>query len=312
MDPHAPDGTARIRTRAKDVERLCSNPASLDKTTKNHLRSIFDRFLAIVREDSSVFESTHYTKGKVFAPIELVAVCCMIAHWGDSRPNGLYRGDICGLRDQIRGVTNLEIRASKEVWAICWKYIEDLDSIRGTIDGSTITKGLLFSDNWANATVAVRPGPPPKRANAPTVPRMVGRPRSPGDDHEYRPTAPARKPGSSQRKKPGRVPKAKDTRPQASGPPSPPKPFAGHRPVWKPGDNDVSTSSSSDDDDDDITPGEGAPTANLAPGPTPEPQGSSARKRAIMELGTGNNTSWDLEAKKAKLMAGRIKQEPGT
>ena len=308
MDPSTPDGIPRIRTRARDTERLCSNGSSLDRATKTQLRQIFDRFLGLVREDPSVFKSEDYKKAKVFAPIELVAVCCMISQWGDSRPNGLYRGDIRGLRERLRGVTNLQVRASDDCWTICWNYIDDLDGIRGTIDGSTAAKGPHASDYTEDPTVAVRPEPPSQRASAPTVPSMLRRRGTPGeDDGDYRPTASAKKPGPSQRKKPGRVPKPKDGPPRVPRQRASPKPFAGHYPVWKPGDNDPSSSSSSDDDDVN-TPGMGPPVED----PTQNVPTTSARKRALMELGSGNNASLDLEAKKAKLMAVRVKQEPGT
>jgi len=293
----------RLKNRVPAIEKLCSDSASLDKTTKNHLRQIFDRLLEIVREDPSVFESSQYTRGKAFGPIELIAVCSMIAHWGDSRPNGLYRGDIRGLRERLREPTVGELRGSYECWAISWKYIEDLDIIRGTVDGSTTAKDQPAPESWSNSTVAGRPGPPGKGTTAPTVPNMLGRGRPPGEaDGDYRPTAPARKPGPSQRKNPAKAAKPNNAPPQKFGRSNSPKPFAGHRPVYNP-DDDSSSSSSSDDDNPN---GGGPPLVPLIPAA----QSSSARKRAIMELGSGNNAALDLEAKKARLMAGRIKQEP--
>lgn len=317
LDASAADGVPRIRNSIPNVERLCSNSAALNVQTKKFLRSIFDRILAIVREDASVFESANYTKAKAFAPVELLSVCSMIAHWGDTRPNGLYRGDIRGLRDRLRQYGG-ELRGSKECWDICWTYIEDLASIRGTIDGSTTAKGLQATTNWADSAVAVRPGPPVSNPTAPTVPDMGGRRRPSEEDDEFRPNGAAHKPSMTQRKQPKAAPKPKNTTPQVRSKPSSPtnQPFAGHRPVWQPGDN-----SSSSDDDDDVPSRASAPVAMAAPSAAaassaPEPvrmgQSSSARKRAIMELGTGNNAALDLEAKKAKLMAGRIKQEKET
>ena len=301
MDPSAPNGMPRLKNRVPAIEKLCSDPAALDKTTKNHLRRIFDRLLGIVREDASVFESAHYKKAKAFGPIELIAVCCMIAHWGDTRPNGLYRGDIRGLRELLRE-SHVELRGNWECWSMSWKYIEDLDSIRGTIDGSTSAKSQGAGGGWENPTVAVRAGPPSKRTNAPTVPKMLGRGKTPGEpDSEYRPSPSARKVGPAQRKQPTKAFKP-NAPSQGFGKSASPKPFAGHRPVYNPENAESSSSSSSDDD----ASGENASITKAAPAITP----SSARKRAILDLGSGNNAALDLEAKKAKLMAGRIKQEP--
>jgi len=304
MDPSAANGMPRLKNRVPAIEKLCSDSASLDKTTKNHLRQIFDRLLEIIREDPSVFESSQYSRAKAFGPIELIAVCSMIAHWGDSRPNGLYRGDIRGLRERLREATVGELRGSYECWAISWKYIEDLDIIRGTVDGSTTAKNQAAPESWSNLAVAVRPGPPVKRTTAPPVPHMLPRGRPHGEaDGDYRPTAPARKSGPTQRRKPAKAPKPSNAPPGDFGRSNSPKPFAGHRPVYNP-DDDSSSSSSSDDDNPN---GGGAPLVPVLP----VVQSSSARKRAIMELGSGNNAALDLEAKKARLMAGsRIKQEP--
>lgn len=304
MDPSAANGRPRLKNRVPAIEKLCSDSASLDKTTKNHLRQIFDRLLEMVREDASVFESSQYARGKAFGPIELIAVCSMIAHWGDSRPNGLYRGDIRGLRERLREATVGDLRGSDECWAICWKYIEDLDIIRGTVDGSTTARDGPTRESWSNSTVAVRAGPPSKKTTAPQVPHMLPRGRPPGEaDGNYQPTAPGRKPGSTQRRKPAKAPKPNNAAPKDLGRSKSPKPFAGHRPVYNP-DDDSSNSSSDDDNlDNGDTP--------LVP-VVPAVQSSSApRKRPIMELGSGNNAALDLEAKKARLMAGsKIKQEP--
>ena len=303
MDPSAPNGIPRLKNRVPAIEKLCSDPASLDRSTKNHLRYVFDRLLGIVRQDASVFESAQFTKAKAFGPIELISVCCMISHWGDSRPNGLYIGDIRGMRERLRD-SNFEVRGSWECWLICWKYIEDLDSIRGTIDGSTIAKG-----QWGHSSLAVRHGPPSPRVTAPTVPNMLGRRNARGEtDKEYRPTASAGKSGPTGRKKQRKGPNSKVAGLQVARQPTSPQPFAGHKPVWTPDDKGDSSSSSSSDEEDEEDNGNGgdAPTGNF----TAIAPLISARKRAIMELGSSNNASVDLEAKKAKLMAGRIKQEP--
>lgn len=304
MDPSAANGTPRLKNRVPAIEKLCSDSTSLDKTTKNHLRRIFDRLLEIVREDASVFESSQYSRGKAFGPIELISVCSMIAHWGDSRPNGLYRGDIRGLRERLREATVGELRGNHECWVVSWKYIEDLDIIRGTVDGSTTAKNQPAPESWSNPTIAVRPGPPGKWTTAPPAPHMLPRGRPPGEaDGDYRPTAPARKPGPAQRRKPAKAPKPNNAPPRDLGRSNSPKPFAGHRPVYNPDDD----SSSSSSDDNNLN-GGGTPLVPVVPAV----QSSSApRKRSIMEVGSGNNAALDLEAKKARLMAGsRIKQEP--
>ena len=60
MYPSAPNGVPKLKTRVPQIEKLCSDGESLDRKTKAHLRMVFDRFLELVMEDSSLFESSTY------------------------------------------------------------------------------------------------------------------------------------------------------------------------------------------------------------------------------------------------------------
>ncbi len=79
LDPSQANGVPRLRNSMKSLELLCSNPHSLDTVTKSHLRSVFDLFQDLVDMDRSIFENNGYTRIKTFSPIELIGVCCLLS-----------------------------------------------------------------------------------------------------------------------------------------------------------------------------------------------------------------------------------------
>ena len=279
---------------------------ALDERTENHLRKVFDRFLELSRDYPSIFESKHYKRARAFAPIEQMVVCCMISEWGDSRPNGMLQGDILLLRQMLRDSTE-ELRGNWACWKMSWDYIRELEIYRGTVDGSTAekrppknakrgTRGQGSGNLLPLASTAAAKA----KADAPVVPRMLLRDETPAEpDDDFRPSGPTRdavrNTGSTRRKPP-----PKPT-PSSAVPMHTTLPFAGRRPVPTPAD-DPDSSTSSDDD----APVNGIPPASNAPSDT---AAKLARKRTLLDLGTGSNAARDLEAKKAKLNATRVKQE---
>lgn len=306
QDPGGPNGVPRLRNRIPAIEQLCMVEEALDETTETHLRKVFDRFLEIARGYPSTFESKHYRRAKAFAPIEQTVVCAMISEWGDSRSNGMLHGDILLLRKMLRDSTE-ELRGNWACWKMSWDYIDELESYRGNIDGSTAEKRPSKNAKRSTRRQGIgNPLPLAKAANskansgAPIAPSMLPRSETPAEpDEDYRPSglsrAAARGTNVAEHRKP---PKAATS---ITAPVHNTLPFARRRPTEPPGD-DSNSSSSSDDD---------TPMNGIAAGSN-EPSNSTAtlaRKRTILDLGTGSNAAQDLEAKKAKLNATRIKQE---
>ena len=138
IDPSAADGIPRFKNSIKSVEAFCSN-AILDEDTKQHLRFVFSLFHDLIEEDRSTFEYNGYTRSKVFAPIEIVAVCCLLSQKGAERPNGMLRGDILFMRAHLREV-HVALRMNGECWRTVWQFIDQLESYRGGVGRSTVRK----------------------------------------------------------------------------------------------------------------------------------------------------------------------------
>ncbi|KAL8829664.1 MAG: hypothetical protein Q9191_001893 [Dirinaria sp. TL-2023a] len=308
QDPGGPNGVPRLRNRIPAIEQLCMIEDALDETTENHLRKVFDRFSELARDYPSTFESKHYKRAKAFSPIEQLVVCAMISEWGDSRSNCMLHGDILLLRKMLRDTTE-ELRGNWACWKMSWDYIDELESYRGTTDGSTAEKRPSKNEKRStrrqgigNPLPLVRAAGPSAVSGAPKVPSMLPRDETPAEpDEDYRP------PGQSRGAARGANVAGRRQAPKVTMSSTAPVhtttlPFARRRPMDPP--EDESDSSSSSDDDATLN---GTAAASSA---TSNTTASLARKRTILDLGTGSNAAQDLEAKKAKLNATRVKQEP--
>ena len=323
MDPSAPDGIPRLKIRVPQIEKLCSNEKSLDRKTKSHLRMVFNKFLELIQEDRSLFESSQYKTTKTFSPIELESICCLLSQWGEQRPLGMLQGDIRLLRDHLRQ-RHSELRSSDAHWATCWNYIDDLENFRGAVDEGIVTNA------WNAAPVQLtRPQQTPRFNAAKGGRKLV---QSDDDDDDFRPsTTTKRATDSGQRMKAVRLRAinnvasyknnqhlgAPETEQQGSQRIT--KPPMSNNMAYRVNKQDTSTveteqvglsaaessvSSAWDTDDalEKAARGTKAPVAPIGGSQT-------ARKRALMDLGANGNTGRDLEAKKARIMAARIKQE---
>lgn len=139
VDPTEENGIPILRNNFKSIEAFCSNAPALDADTKAHIRYVFGIFHELIEEDRSIFESQSYKKTRVFSPIELVAVACLISQKGAERPKGMLRGDILALRAHLREVHS-DIRLTKPCWKTAWKFIDTIEHHRGAVDGTTIRK----------------------------------------------------------------------------------------------------------------------------------------------------------------------------
>ena len=136
LDPSTENGVPRLRNSIRAIELLCSNPQSLDKATKSHLRAVFELFQNLVDMDRSVFQDNGYSTIKTFSPMDLIAVCCLLSQKID-RPIGMLRGDILDMRSYLRQ-RHPDLRVNRPCWTSVWGYIEGLEKRRGAVDGSTI------------------------------------------------------------------------------------------------------------------------------------------------------------------------------
>lgn len=318
MDPSASDGIPRLKIRVPQIEKLCSNEKSLDRKTKSHLRMVFDKFLELVNEDRSLFESSRYKTTKTFSPIELEGICCLLSQWGEQRPIGMLRGDIRLFRDHLRQ-RHSELRSSDPHWATCWNYIDDLESIRGAVDGGTMTKprriGQRTNEPTANRPRTIGPQTIPisQLASTQQTPQNTAakrgrKPAGSDDDEDFRPSATTKRTMGSGRRSKATAPRATNTMPSYA---INPDPLAFETEQVGLSAADSSDSSPWDSDDERKKAERRAQRAPIAQKAPTAPMGGiqPARKRALMDLGGNSNTARDLEAKKARVMATRVKQE---
>lgn len=332
MDPSAADGIPRLKIRVPQIERLCSNEKSLDRETKAHLRMVFDKFLELVQEDRSLFESSQYKTTKTFSPIELEGICCLLSQWGKERPIGMLRGDIRLLRDHLRQ-KHSELRSSDAHWATCWNYIEDLEGIRGAVNTATMTKPRTSARHQLARPQQTPPKSATKRGRKPAVS---------DDDDDFRPSATAKRAAGSGRRAKLAAPRASTNvssytinpdldvfetqridlpRPTAPGVN---KDLTTHSAHQNPrahetdqmglsaGDSSSSSPWDSDEEREQIARRAArsqvagkAPVASMGGGQFDQ----TARKRALKDLGGNANAARDLDAKKARVMATRVKHE---
>ena len=93
----------------------------------------------MVKNYPEVFRDRGFRYTKTFAPVELIAVSVLISQYMDKRPEGLLRGDIVALREQLRAL-HADLTLNDLTWRSAWNFIDDLERYRGTTDGSTKPK----------------------------------------------------------------------------------------------------------------------------------------------------------------------------
>jgi hypothetical protein len=71
----------------------------------------------------------------------LIAVACLISQYSDTRNNKLLLGDILALRENLREHF-VDLRANAPTWKHIWEYIDELERIRGAVDGTTIKRDV--------------------------------------------------------------------------------------------------------------------------------------------------------------------------
>jgi hypothetical protein len=141
MHPTAPDGNPILKTSALVIPKLLSNKSALDDGLKSHLASIWNVFKDLITQDEDTFTNANkYLRGvQTFAPMEMVAVAVLISMYSKTRNHTLLLGDIRAMREAIRE-NFVDIRMNAQVWKFIWNFLEDLEAIRGAVDGSTVQR----------------------------------------------------------------------------------------------------------------------------------------------------------------------------
>ena len=137
MSSSLEEPNTKLKTSAPKIKITLENPNLLTASTKDKLRSIFEKFAALVQESPATFkDNSKFSRVKTFAPIELVSVSVLIALYKSKRGNQLLVGDIQYLREHLREKQQ-DLLMNTSVWNVAWKAIYGLENIRGAPDGTT-------------------------------------------------------------------------------------------------------------------------------------------------------------------------------
>lgn len=303
IDPTGADGVPKFKNSIKSIESFCSN-AILDAETKTHLRFVFAQFHDLVEEDRSTFEQNGYTRTKTFSPIELVGVCCLLSQKGAERPIGMLRGDILAMRAFLREV-HLDLRMNKTCWQTIWRFIDRLEYYRGAVSGTTVRK--------APTKAIKRKSRPRPQAQAGAIvedePVLSGNSKQAtrlGNASQRPPTANMTRPNP--RSKPAAGPRITD---QNAASTSFISQLSAAASLDRVSDRDLNATL------DTTRTIASASSTPLIPSPTStestagQRHGSvlAPRKRVALDLGSSTSGNKELEFKKARLMAGYVKEE---
>lgn len=158
MHPSASNGVPMLKTSHIALPKLLSNQGAVDDGIKSHLASVWNTLRELIELDPYTFNNANkYLMGvQTFAPVEMVAVTVLISTYSDTRNHQLLLGDIRALREALREHF-VDLRMKAPVWKFIWNFVEDLEVIRGAVDGSTVNPTLQQSLNTSAATAMVSP-----------------------------------------------------------------------------------------------------------------------------------------------------------
>ena len=141
MHPTAANGVPILKTNHTHLPKLLSNKGAVDDALKSHLASVWNTLKDLIGADPDTFTNANkYLRGvQTFAPVEMVAVTVLISMHSETRNNRLLLGDIQAMRTAVRE-SFVDLRMNATVWKWYWDYIENLEAIRGAIDGSTVDR----------------------------------------------------------------------------------------------------------------------------------------------------------------------------
>ncbi|CAN9447637.1 unnamed protein product [Alternaria sp. RS040] len=185
--PTAANGLPVLKTNYNALPKLLSNTGAVDDAIKSHLASVWTTLKELIERDSDTFTNAdkHLSGVQTFAPIEMVAATVLISMYSETRTNELLLGDIRTLRKALREKFK-DLRLNTTVWKFVWDFVENLEAIRGAVDGTTVDRNQqdqaskLMSSGAAKATATVSSPPYLARKRA-TAKKQVSTlpPRSP-------------------------------------------------------------------------------------------------------------------------------------
>jgi hypothetical protein len=170
MHPSSSDGKPILKTLHTALPKLLSNKNAVDDGLKSHLASVWNTFKDLIEEDPDAFTNADkYLRGvQTFAPVEMVGVAVLISIYSGSRNHRLLISDVKAMREAIRE-NFTDIRMNTTVWKFVWDFIENLEAVRGAVDGSTTSR--------KSGQTAETAAPTPKMAKRP---RPAAQKRAPG------------------------------------------------------------------------------------------------------------------------------------
>jgi hypothetical protein len=136
LHPSAPNGLLILKTSYAALPKFLSNKGAVEDTIKSRLARIWNTLKDLIEQDPDTFTNTdkHLRGVQTFAPIEMVAVTVLISMYSETRNNQLLLGDITALREALREHFT-DIRMNVPTWKFIWEFIDDLEQIRGAVDG---------------------------------------------------------------------------------------------------------------------------------------------------------------------------------
>ncbi|KAF2689585.1 hypothetical protein K458DRAFT_129698 [Lentithecium fluviatile CBS 122367] len=170
--PTAANGIPTLKTNHSHLPKLLENKGAVDDGIKSHLASVWNTFQDLVELDPNTFTNAdRRLRGvQTFAPIEMVAVAVLISMYSESRNNRLLIGDIQALREALRE-NFVDLRLNIQTWKWIWEFIENLEQIRGAVDGTTVDRSVNTTPALARRSLPApaAPTPPPVKRGRPTA-----------------------------------------------------------------------------------------------------------------------------------------------
>ncbi|KAH9875142.1 hypothetical protein J1614_004632 [Plenodomus biglobosus] len=144
MHPTATTGIPTLKTNHTALPKFLSNKGLVDDGTKSHLASVWNTFNELIESDPDTFTNARKYLGGVqtFAPVEMVGVTIMISMYSDTRNDRLLLGDIRAFREELRKHF-VDLRLNATTWKFVWEYLDELEVIRGAVDGTTVGRRLI-------------------------------------------------------------------------------------------------------------------------------------------------------------------------
>jgi hypothetical protein len=144
-----------LKTNYSALPKLLSNTSVVDDAIKSHLASVWTTFKELIERDSDIFTNAdkHLSGVQTFAPVEMVAVTVLISMYSETSHNELLIRDIKALREALREHFK-DLRLHTTVWKFVWDFIENLEAIRGAVDGTTVNRNQLDQASWSTPSSA--------------------------------------------------------------------------------------------------------------------------------------------------------------